>query len=80
MKIKNFIEEVKDIFDLEIDKNLKKKKSLKELSKKLNQKKQKIEDRLKKKNYKKKRKELLLELSIVDLQIKKCEKIIKKLD
>jgi len=76
MGIAKFIESVKETLGLYEFKKSSKKKSVKNLLKKLNSKKDKITKLIKKD---KKQKELQEELDIVNLQIKKGEKILAKL-
>ena len=76
MGIAKFIESVKESLGLDEFKKSSKKKSIKNLLKKLNSKKEKITKLIKKD---KKQKELQEELDIVNFQIKKGEKLLAKL-
>jgi len=80
MSAKKFIELVTDTFGLEDPKKSSKKKSIKNLLKKLNEKKDSIDTALKEKLDKKKKKELKEEKDILLAQIKKGEKILEKLN
>ena len=80
MGVKKFIELVKETLGLDEMKKLSKKKSVKNLLKKLNSKKDAIEKSLKAKLDKKKKKELNEERDIILFQIKKGEVILKKLN
>lgn len=80
MGIKSFIKNVKESFGFKIDKKLGKKKSLKTLLKKMEAKQHKLETKLPKEKNNNEKKEIQLELDVIALQIKKCEKVLKKLD
>jgi len=80
MGVKKFIELVTETLDLDKMKKSSKKKSVKNLLKKLNSKKDAIEKLLKDKLDKKKKKELNEEKEIILFQIKKGEAILKKLN
>lgn len=80
MGIGKFIQSVKESLGLESFEKTTKKKSVKNLLKKLNDKKDIIDKSLTSKPEKKVKKELEEELSIITLQIKKGEKILKKLE
>ena len=80
MGIKKFIENVKETLGLEGSQEETKRKSLKNLLKKLNQKKENADKLLKTKLDKKKRKELEEELQIILCQIKNGKKLLKKLN
>ena len=79
MGIKKFIKSVKSTLGLEDYNQENKKKSLKDLLKKLNKRKKSITALLKTPLDEKKEKELKEELDIVSLQIKKGKKILYKL-
>ena len=79
MNIKKFIKSVKSTLGLKGFNQEGKKKSLKELLKKLNKRKKSITSFLKRSLDKKKEKELKEELDIISLQIKKGKKILYKL-
>ena len=79
MDINKFIKSVKSTLDLKGFNQEGKKKSLKELLKKLNRRKKSITELLKTSLDDKKEKELKEELAIVSLQIKKGKKILYKL-
>ena len=80
MGVKKFIELVSETLGLADFKKSSKKKSIKNLLKKLNIKKEVIEKRLKAKLDKKKKKELTEEKEIILFQIKKGNAILKKLN
>jgi len=80
MGVKKFIELVTETLGLDEMKKSSKKKSIKNLLKKLNSKKDAISKRLKAKLSKKKKKELNEEMEIIQFQIKKGEAILKKLN
>ena len=80
MGIKKFIQSVTESLELDDFKKLSKKKSIKNLLKKLNSKKDAIDKSLKEKLDKKAKKELLEEREIILCQIKKGEKILSKLN
>ncbi len=80
MSITKFIESVKASLGLNEFEMSGKKKSVKNLLKKLHVKKEKIEKSLEKKLDKKNKKELKEELDIISLQIKKGKKILDKLN
>jgi len=80
MGVKKFIELVTETLGLDDFKKASKKKSIKNLLKKLNVKKELIEKKLKAKLDKKKKKELLEEQDIILFQIKKGNTILKKLN
>lgn len=80
MSVKKFIELVSETLGLDDFKKASKKKSIKNLLKKLNAKKEAIEKKLKVKLNKKKKKELVEEKEIILFQIKKGNTILKKLD
>ena len=77
MGIAKFIESVKESLGLDRFEKSGKKKSIKNLLKKLNEKKSKIEREMKEK---KDKKELKEEYDIISMQIKKGEKILQKLE
>ncbi len=79
MGLKKFIKSVKSTLGLKDFNQEGKKKSLKELLKKLNKRKKSITASLKATEDKKEKKELTEELDIVTLQIKKGKKILYKL-
>ncbi len=79
MGIKKFITKVTESLGLEIMESTTKKKSLKQLLKKLNIKKSNIEKNIKDNTSKQKKKELEEEYKIISIQIKKGEKILQKL-
>ena len=79
MGVKKFMELVKETLGLDEMKKSSKKKSVKNLLKKLNDKKVSIDKKIKGKVDKKRKKELLEERDIVDFQIKKGNAILKKL-
>lgn len=79
MGIKKFIKQVKNTLGLKDYEIEGKKKSLKVLLKKLNERKKSINKSLKTSLGKKEKKELLEELEIVSLQIKKGKKILHEL-
>jgi len=78
--VKKFIELVTETLGLDEMKKSSKKKSIKNLLKKLKSKKDSIDKELKAKVGKKKKKELSEELDIILFQIKKGEAILKKLN
>ncbi len=80
MGVKKFIELVTETLSLEDFKKSSKKKSIKNLIKKLNNKKELIEKKLKAKLDKKRKKELIEEQDIILFQIKKGNSILKKLN
>ena len=80
MGVKKFIELVTETLGLDAMKKSSKKKSVKNLLKKLNSKKDAIGKKLKVKSSKKKKKELNEEMEIIQFQIKKGEAILKKLN
>ncbi|KYJ87564.1 hypothetical protein [Sulfurovum riftiae] len=80
MGIKKFIENVKEILELDEFENAGKKKSIKRLLKKLKARKEELEKSAKKKSDKKVSKEIKEELNIITLQIKKGEKILEELN
>lgn len=76
MKAKTFIQNVKELLGIDIDSDMSKRKSVNSLLEKLqNKRKYILEDMPKSK-----REDLELELSIVDLKIKKGEKILQRLN
>jgi len=76
MKTNVFIDNVKELLGIDIDEHKSKKKSVKSLLKKLYAKRKKT---LKELSIRKDDKDLQLELSIIDLKIKKGQKILKKI-
>lgn len=81
MGIKEFIENVKESLGLDEFKKKSKKKSIKNLLKKLNDKKEEITLKLAGKKINKKDKKVLLEeLAIINVQIKNGDKILNKLN
>jgi len=80
MGVKKFIELVTETLGLDEIKKSSKKKSIKNLLKKLNSKKDAIAKALKAKLSKKKKKEFNEEMDIILFQIKKGEAILKKLN
>ena len=80
MGIVKFIKDVKSSLGLEESDKSTKKKSMKKLLKKLNIKKNELDEKLKAKLDKKVKKELQEELAIVNIQIKKGDKILQKLN
>lgn len=80
MGIKKFFENVKDTLGLESSAKEGKKKSIKNLLKKLNQKKEATEKLLKSKPSKKGKNELEEELKIINCQIKNGKKVLQKLE
>ncbi len=79
MGIKKFIENVKEVLGLEDPQKATKKKSIKNLLKKLNKRKEEAEKLLNSKLNKKDKKELVEEIDIIVCQIRKGEKILAKL-
>jgi len=79
MGIKKFIQSVKESLGLDEFKKSSKKKSIKKLLKRLNQKQDETKELLKTKLGKKKRKIVEEEMEILLMQIKKGDKILKKL-
>lgn len=76
MKAKTFIQNVKELLGIDIDSDMSKRKSVNSLLEKLqNKRKHILEDIPKSKS-----EDLELELSIVDLKIKKGEKILQRLN
>ncbi len=80
MGFKKFFESVKETLGLENSENESKKKSIKNLLKKLNSKKNNVEKSLKKKLSKKDKIELEEELKIIMCHIKNGKKVLQKLD
>ena len=80
MGIKKFIESVKETLGLEGFAKENKRKSVKNLLKKLNQKRENTDKLLKNKLDKKERKDLEEELQIIICQIKNGKKLLQKLD
>lgn len=80
MSITKFIDSVKESLGLDEFKKSGKKKSIRNLLRKLNARKEKIGKSLEKKLDKKEKKELQEELDIITFQIKKGEKILDKLN
>lgn len=80
MGFKKFFESVQECLGLENSENESKKKSTKNLLKKLNSKKNNIEQLLKKKLSKKDKNELEEELKIIVFHIKKGKKVLQKLE
>ena len=80
MKVKKFINRVKDFLGLDDFKKANKKKSVKNLLNKLKTRRKRLSKVLKKQQQKKRRKEIQEELDIVSLQIKKGRMILKKLN
>ncbi|EDZ63331.1 hypothetical protein SMGD1_1617 [Sulfurimonas gotlandica GD1] len=80
MSIKNFIESVRKSLSIDDYEKSGKKKSVKNLLKKLRERENKILKSLKKKLDKKDKKELNEELEIIELQIKNGKKILEKLN
>lgn len=77
MKLEKFVTSVKEVLDLDDFKINKKKKSVKQLLKKLENRKLKLEEKTKDKNVKK---EKLEELELINFQIKKGKKLLSKLE
>ncbi|MFT5836406.1 MAG: DNA-binding ferritin-like protein [Sulfurimonas sp.] len=80
MSIKKFIQSVKESLSLSEFEKAGKKKSIKNLLKKLRYREEEIAKSLKKKSDKKEKKELKEELDIISLQIKNGKKILEKLN
>jgi len=80
MGIAKFIKDVKNTLGVDESDKSGKKKSMKKLLKKLNIKKDEIDKKLKGKLEKKVKKELQEELKIINIQIKKGDKILQKLN
>jgi len=80
MKVKKFINRVKDFLGLDDFEKANKKKSVKNLLHKLKVRRKQLSKFLKKQSQKKRRKEIQEELDIVSLQIKKGRVILKKLN
>ena len=80
MSITKFIDSVKESLGLDEFKKSGKKKSIRNLLRKLNARKEKIGKSLEKKLDKKEKKEFQEELDIITFQIKKGEKILDKLN
>ncbi len=80
MKIKKFLDKVKDFLKLDNFQKSNKKKSVENFVKKLKIKKKQLSKAIKKELLKKKRKDIQEELDIVFLQIKKGKAILKKLN
>ncbi len=80
MKIKSFIEDVCETLGIDVFKKSTKKKSIKNLIKKLENKKNELIESHKKKSDKKKRKEINQEIDIIEIQIKKAQKVLDKLN
>ena len=80
MSIKKFIQSVKESLGLNEFEKASKKKSVKNLLKKLRNRENEILKSLKKKLEKKEKKELKEELAIISLQIKNGKKILEKLN
>lgn len=80
MGFKKFFESVKETLGLKNSENESKKKSIKNLLKKLNSKKNNVEKSLKKKVSKKDKVELVEELKIINCHIKNGKKVLQKLE
>jgi DNA-binding transcriptional regulator GbsR (MarR family) len=80
MGINKFINRVKELLELDEFEKAGKKKSVKRLLEKLRARERELNEALSKKHRKKEAKELKEELSIVTVQIKKGEKILKELN
>jgi len=80
MGFKSFIANVKDSLGIKVDIKDGKKRSLNNLLEKLERKEFKLNKKLSKKKHKKNKEEIKQELQIVQMQIKKCKKVLNKLE